>query len=132
MMVQLVWHIENAIFQFSEAQDRENWISSAKPIWFEFSPEQSDDNAKSIMNLALPQHFDLTAQNSKLVIDLSEHEVCVTAWVTLNAELRDDIVKENFIEWAEDKGGWACATIMLSDADAYIAEDSGGEFRWQE
>lgn len=129
-MAQLVWYIENAIFQFSEAQDKENWINSAKPIWFEFAPEQSDDNAESIMDSALSQHFDLTVQNSKLLIDLSEDEVCITAWVTFNAELRDGIVRENFIEWAEDKGGWACASIMLSDVDAYITEDSGGEFRW--
>lgn len=130
MMAQLIWHIDRANFQFAEALDRENWINSDKPIWFEFAPENSDDGAESIMGSASSQYFDLTAQNSKLLIDVSENEVCISAWVRLNAELRDDIVSENFIEWAEDKGGWACATIMLSGADAYITEDSGGEFRW--
>ena len=132
MIVQFVWQIESAIFRFSDPKDKNNWIESGKPVCFEFSPENSDDKADSIMDSALSQSFDLTDQNSKLVIDVSEDEVCITARVTLYAELRDDIVRETFIEWAEDKGGWFCATIMLSDVDACITDDGGGEFHWQE
>ena len=132
MLVQLVWQIDSAIFRFSDPEDKNNWLKSGRPVCFEFSPEQSDDNGDSIMNSALSQSFDLTEQNSKLVIDVSADEVCITARVALYAELRDDIVRETFIEWAEDKGGWFCASIMLSDVDAYITDDRGGEFHWQE
>jgi len=132
MIAQLVWQIDSAIFRFSDPEDQINWLKSGKPVCFEFSPEQSDDNAASIMDSALSQSFELTDQNSKLVIDVSADEVCITARVTLYCELRDDILRENFIEWAEDKGGWFCASIMLSDVDAYITDDRGGEFHWQE
>lgn len=132
MIAQLIWQIDSAIFKFYEAHEREKWINADKPVWFEFAPEQSDDNAKSIMELAAPQHFDLTDQNSRLEIKVYDDEVCVTACVTINAEIRDDIAQETFTEWADYKGGWACATIMLSNVDAYITEDSGGEFHWQE
>ena len=132
MIGQIVWQIDSAIFRFSDPEDKNNWLKSDKPVCFEFSPEQSDDNAESIMDSALSQHFDLTEQNSHLAIDVSDDEVCITARVTFYAELRDDVSRETFIEWAEDKGGWFCASIMLSDVDAYITDDSGGEFHWQE
>ena len=132
MLVQLVWQIDRAIFRFSDPKGKTHWFQSARPVCFEFSPEQSDDNAESIMDSALSQDFDLTEQNSQLAIDVSDDEVCITARVTFYAELRDDVSRETFIEWAEDKGGWFCASIMLSDVDAYITDDSGGEFHWQE
>lgn len=130
MHAKLVWHIDDAVFEFSEEQEREKWVNAGKPISFEFDPENSDDNAESIMELAVSQYFDLTDDNSTIRMVALDDKVHITAWVKLDVELRDGIAKDDFREWADEHGGWACATIMLNDVDAYISEDSGGEFRW--
>lgn len=130
MRANLIWHIDGAVFQFANENEREKWINAGKQISFEFDPENSDDHAESIMEVAISQNFDLTDENSTIRMVTLDKKVHVTAWIKLGVDLRDGILKDDFREWADENGGWACATIMLNDVDAYISEDSGGEFRW--
>lgn len=127
----LLWSIDEAVFSFSEEEEKDSWVASGYPISFEFDPENSDDNAESIMSSPESQYFRLTSENSKVIIKNVDGSISVSAQVWFTVDLSDEISEEEFDEWSSEKGGWACATISADDVDAYISEDSGGNLTFR-
>lgn len=127
MQRNLTWSIKSAVFEFSDEEEKQQWIAAGCPMSFEFDPENSDDGAESIMGAPESQFFALNPENSHVAVSHDGDSVEVTAQVRFCADLNDDVSEEDFDEWSSECGGWACATISPDDVDAYISEDSGGD-----
>ena len=126
----LVWHIDRARFEFSDPSEIEEW-QKTKQVNFEFSPSESDDGGESVFvdPANSGDYFSVTPDKGELKIEIEESAVVISAWVKVEAEVVDDLDEDILGEWEAEYAGHACATIDLGDADAYITEDDGGDWR---
>ena len=53
----------------------------------------------------------------------------ISAWVAVQVQTTEDFDDDALQEWASEEAGWASASIYLSDVDATITEDDGGDWR---
>lgn len=129
-MTKLVWHIDRAIFEFSDAEEYREW--SENPIVrFEWTPSGADEPGEDLFVDPFDIEIDMavTDVNGKLKISEGESGPVISAWIEVDVETTDDFSVESLEEWANEQGGWASASIYLDDADAFITEDDGGDWR---
>lgn len=130
MLKRLVWHIDEALFQFCDEAEKARWESAGMPISFEFDPESSDDGGKSIMPNAKSQYFDICKNKSKVIVqNRGNIYVAIKAWVFFWVDIKENIIDEEIEAWSSEKGGWECATISTSAYESHIISDSGGDIR---
>ncbi len=134
MDCQLVWHIEEAEFEFPSSKEFRLWKSAGKKIYFEFDPPNSDDGGSTVFEdpTSESKYFELDTSNAKVVLDENNKKIKVTAWVIFQAKIKKGLKQEVFKKWAYEKAGWYCGTISLAESDSYISSDKGGELRLQQ
>ena len=128
----IVWHIDDAIFNFDDEAGRDSWVAGGKKVSFEFDPSNSDDGGDALFDdpSAASQYFELNTNNSVLQIIEEADSVRISAWIDIALTLKDGIDEDEFYDWANNYGGVYCSTITLNDCDSSISGDSGQEFRW--
>jgi hypothetical protein len=128
----IVWHIDDAIFNFDDEAGRDSWVAGGKKVSFEFDPSNSDDGGDALFDdpSAASQYFELNTNNSVLQIIEEADCVRISAWIDIALTLKDGIDEDEFYDWANNYGGVYCSTITLNDCDSSISGDSGQEFRW--
>lgn len=126
----LVWHIDRARFEFSDPSSLKEWLKT-KEVNFELSPQESDNGGESIFvdPAESGAYFPVTPDKGELKIEIEESAVVISAWVKVEAEVVDEFDEDILGEWEAEYAGHSCATIDLGDADAYISEDDGGDWR---
>lgn len=128
----IVWHIDDAVFNFDDESGRNSWVAGGKKVSFEFDPSNSDDGGDALFDdpSAASQYFELNTNNSVLQIIEEADSVRISAWIDIALTLKDGIDEDEFYDWANNYGGVYCSTITLNDCDSSISGDSGQEFRW--
>jgi hypothetical protein len=129
-MAKLIWHIDRAKFAFDDAAEYDSWKEEQK-VRFEWSPSSADSAGENLFEEAydIEMDFEITKPDSELKVTLEDDGPVVSAWVAVEVQTTGDFDDEAFEEWASEEGGWASASIYLSDVDATITEDDGGDWR---
>ena len=125
-----VWHIKRAKFLFEDASEYEAW-KKEKKVYFEMDPSGSDDGGEELFDDPSDGYaeFEIDDTKGNVSISLDDDGPVITAWVKWSPKLRDGVSEDEVLEWGADMGGWYAGTISLSDVDASISEDDGGDLR---
>ena len=89
----IVWHIDNAVFNFDDESGRNSWVAGGKKVSFEFDPSNSDDGGDALFDdpSAASQYFELNTNNSVLQIIEEADSVRISAWIDIALTLKDGI-----------------------------------------
>ena len=129
-MTKLIWHIDRAKFSFDDASEYESWKAGQK-VRFEWSPSAADSAGENLFEDAydIEMDFEVTQPDSELKVTLEDDGPVISAWVAVQVQTTEDFDDDALQEWASEEAGWASASIYLSDVDATITEDDGGDWR---
>lgn len=128
MIQNLRWHIAQAKVEFLEQSDLDRWISNPV-LYFEFTPDQSDDGGLSVFTNPVSQStlIPIEKPNGEFFYQSKPNGINLSAWVPISVDVVNSFNQSLFDIWSEEKGGWASCSVMFGDdITAVITSDQGG------
>lgn len=94
---------------------------------FTFDPSGADDNNKSL-NIVLPEPFPTSIARDCISVVRSGKICSVNAAITFEVIVKGGKTDEDFDDWSENQGGWACAWVEPSDHEFEVADQAGATY----
>lgn len=135
MLKTIIWDVEDAQFEFPDAETLDHWEYNNKPVEFIFDIDNAD-NSEELFPTPHPDadpeapseivRFNVTPENHKITYHRDDDTtVTVTVQVEFSTEMLPDVTQEKFTSWVENHGGWFAGVINLGE-DAEPLGDDGG------